>query len=341
MKWVGSRIGALLCICGMLWGCGEGKKEDAELVQEQSPDPKAAVASPQPQTPSPQAAAVAVVNGQAIPKAELTARLHAAINRLDLSAPPDDYTLTRLREDTLAELIKIVLIAQEAQKEKVAVTDEEFQQRVKQVQDEYNGKDIRTILKEQERTFDEWAKAQREALLLDKLMEVKLGATLSVSDEEIRQYYDQNQAKYDYPAQVRASQILMYEEEVAKKALQEIRTGADFAEVAKNYSESADADKGGDLDFFAKGTMPPEFDDVLFALNMGEVSGVVKTPYGYQIFKLTGQREAHKVSFEDARPQITALLKKQKRMAAFDLWIGDMQKNANITLNQELIKQVE
>jgi len=340
MKRLGCILGVIVWICWILWGCGSGKEEDTDLGQEQGSE-KVAVASPVSKTPSLPENAVAVVNGQVITNQELAERLHVAVNQLELSSPPDDYTLNRLREDALAELVKKALIAQEAQKQNVTVTDEEFQQRVKQVQDEYNGKDIQSILKEQGKSYAEWEKAQHADVLLDKLLDVKFGATITIADEEVRQYYDRNQAKYDYPAQVRASQILTYEEDVAQKALQEIRSGVDFAEVAKKCSESQDAANGGDLGFFAKGVMPPEFDEVIFALKMGEVSEVVKTSYGYQIFKLTGQREAHKVSFEDAQEQIKTLLKKQKRMAAFDLWFADIQKNSNITLNQELIKQVE
>jgi parvulin-like peptidyl-prolyl isomerase len=161
-----------------------------------------------------------------------------------------------------------------------------------------------------------------------------------VAPEEVRQYYERNKEKYDHPAQVRASQILTYDEATARKALQEIQAGAEFAHVAHKYSESHDAQHGGDLGFFEQGVMPPEFDEVIFSLNMGEVSEVIKTPYGYQIFKLTGQRDAHRTSFEEAKDQIATLLQQQKRMVAADLWLAELRENATILLHQEVIKQV-
>jgi parvulin-like peptidyl-prolyl isomerase len=333
-------VSIVLCICFVTFGCGS-REEAPETSEEQASEDMVSRESQEAETPSLSEDTIAVVNGQAITKQELTERLHAALKQLDVSSPPDEYTLNQRREEVLTELIEKTLIAQQAKAQNITVTDEEFQQVVKRVQDEYGGVDIRTILQEQGKSYNEWEKAQRERVLLDKLIDLSMDSMVAVTDEEVRQYYERNNEKYDHPTQIRASQILTYEKEVAEKAFQEIRSGVDFAEVAKKYSESPDAQNGGDLGFFAKGDMPPEFDEVIFSLKMGEVSKVVKTPYGYQIFKLTGQREAHRVSFEDAKEQIKTMLRKQKRMFAFDFWIAEIRENSEIILNQKLIKQVK
>lgn len=257
-----------------------------------------------------------------------------------MSSPLDEYTLNQLRSTVLEELIKKRLIAQKARGEHLTVTDEEFQQFVQQVQKEYDGANIQEILAQQGKAYEVWAQAQREALLLDKLVDADMGPFTAVTPEEVQNYYERNKEKYDHPAQVRASQILTYEESVAQKALQEIRNGTDFRKVAEIYSESADAANGGDLGFFARGLMPSEFDNVIFSLKMGELSDIIKTPYGYQIFKLTGQREAHRMSFEEAKEQIYNLLKKKKRMVAVDLWLSELRVKAKIVLNYDVIKQV-
>jgi peptidyl-prolyl cis-trans isomerase C len=330
-------MSVVVCICFVVtFGCGS-REEEPELSGEDVVSEEL----PETETLSLPEGAVAVVNGQAITQQEFAERLHAALKQLGLSSSPDEYTLNHLREETLTELIEKTLIAQQAKVQKITVTDEEFQRVVKSVQDEYGGEDIQAILQEQGESYAEWEKAQRESLLLDKLIDLSMDSMVTVSDEEVQQYYERNKEKYDHPAQIRASQILTYEKGIAEKALQEIQNGVDFSEVAKKYSESSDAQNGGDLGFFAKGVMPPEFDEVIFSLKMGEVSKVVKTPYGYQIFKLTGQREAHTVSFEDAKDQITTMLKKQKRMFAFDFWIAEVRENSEIVLNQKLIKRVE
>lgn len=323
--------------CCVIIGCGGG---DSGKSQKQVADETAAEGQSADAPGAPEAA-VAEVNGEPITARDFAARLHRAFDTLDMAAPPDEYTLNRLREEVLTEMVESLLIAQKAEEQGFTVTEEEFRERVEQVQDEYNGEEIHEILEAQGKSYEAWAQAQRETILANKLVSLNMESMITVSDEEVQQYYERNQEKYDHPAQVRASQILTYDEETARKALQDIQAGTPFEEVARKYSESQDAQNGGDLGFFAGGVMPPEFDEVTFSLEMGEVSDVVKTPYGYQIFKLTDRREAHRVSFEEAQNQIRTMLQKQKRMFAFDLWIAELRKNSDIVLHQDVLKQIK
>ena len=339
---------SVVSVVMLLWSCfivaGCGNQEDRTSMSKKQRMNKGKIAGSEntsrSDASSVPAEAVAIVNGQEIAADELAQRLQLAIQQGDNSSPPDEYTLNRLREEALTELIEKTLIEQKAKEQQISVTDEEFDQLVQQVQREYDGKDIQNILQEQDKSYEVWAKEQREKLLLEKLIDANMGSMIVVSPEEVRQYYERNKEKYDHPAQIRASQILTYEENIARKALQEIQSGKDFAKVAVAYSESADAKNGGDLGFFAKGVMPPEFDEVIFPMKMGEVSDVVNTPYGYQIFKLTGRREAHRVELDEVKGQIEHLLEKQKRMLAVDLWMAELQNNAKIVLNHHVIKQV-
>lgn len=339
-----SFVSIVLLLCGILLGCGSSEEEETRISGKQAPEDtlsktghvqESVQSSPLPSQ------VVAIVNGEEITTSELVERLHVATSQLDKTSAIDQYTLNRLRENALQEIVNKRLIAQKATEQNVTVTDEEFQQLVQQVQEEYTSTDIRQILQDQGQSYDEWERDQREALLLEKLIDLNMTSLITVSPDEIRQYYERNQEKYDHSAQVRASQILVYDESTARTALEDIRSGIDFGSVAEKYSESPDANAGGDLGFFDGGTMPPEFDEVIFSLNMGEVSDIVKTPYGYQIFKLTGQREAHRVSFEEVKTSIEQMLKKQKRMFAIDLWMVELQNNAKIVLNHSAIKQVK
>lgn len=343
MKRLGVILSISILLCGGIIGCGGD--EEADLPDNQHEQASTALESNERdalQTAGFSEGVVALVNGQPIMAEELSKRFHAIIeqNDLDSATSPDEYTLYQLKEGALQELVQRTLIAQQAKEQGVTVSAEEIQQRVQQVQAEYNETAIETILQEQGQTYVEWEKAQRENILMEKLTNLNMGSMITVSDEEVRQYYERHEEHYDHPAQIRASQILTYDRERADRALQEIRDGRHFAEVARRYSESSDAQDGGNLGFFAKGVMPPEFDEVLFNLKMGEVSDVVKTPYGYQIFQLTGQREAHRVSFDEAQAQIRSKLEQQKRMFAIDLWITELQANSDIQINHELLTQI-
>jgi len=144
-----------------------------------------------------------------------------------------------------------------------------------------------------------------------------LRAKVRVPERDIERSYNDNIETYSTPEEVRASHILFKtegkkDEEVKAKAeevLKEVRAGKDFAELAKKYSEDeASAKNGGDLDYFSRGRMVPEFDEVAFSLAPGQVSDRVKTQYGYHIIKVVDKKQATMKTLDEVRTQITEQL---------------------------------
>ncbi|HEY3383906.1 MAG TPA: peptidyl-prolyl cis-trans isomerase [Vicinamibacterales bacterium] len=144
------------------------------------------------------------------------------------------------------------------------------------------------------------------------------------TSREIERSYNENLELYSTPAQVRASQILLKtagknEAEVRTKAegiLKEAKATTDFAALAKKYSEDeASAKNGGDLDYFQKGKMVPEFDEVAFALEPGQVSDLVKTQYGFYIIKVTDKKPGTTRTLDEVRPQIADQLAWERAQA--------------------------
>ena len=135
---------------------------------------------------------------------------------------------------------------------------------------------------------------------------------------EVKKYYEDNIDQYSMPEQVRASHILLKTEgkdeaEVKKQAeelLAKVKGGADFAELAKKFSEDEGSrDRGGDLDFFGREQMVPEFSEAAFSLEPGQVSDLVKSNFGYHIIKVAEKRPASTRPFEEVRTQIEDQLK--------------------------------
>lgn len=149
-------------------------------------------------------------------------------------------------------------------------------------------------------------------------------ARTPVSAEDVKRYYDDNIEQYSTPEQVRASHILLEteskdEEEVKKRAealAAKARAGADFAKLAnENTDEEIGKTRGGDLDFFSKGQMVPEFDKVAFSMKPGEISDPVKTQYGYHIIKVTDTRPASTRPMTEVHAQIEDQLKWERAQA--------------------------
>jgi peptidyl-prolyl cis-trans isomerase D len=140
----------------------------------------------------------------------------------------------------------------------------------------------------------------------------------TVSAQDIQRYYEDNRQQFSTPEQVRASHILLKTEgkdeaavrKQAEELLAKIKGGADFAALATKLSEDeVSAEKGGDLDFFGRGAMVKEFDEVAFSLKPGEMSDLVKTPYGFHIIKVTEKREGTTESLDQTRTKIEDTLK--------------------------------
>jgi peptidyl-prolyl cis-trans isomerase D len=138
-------------------------------------------------------------------------------------------------------------------------------------------------------------------------------AKTTVPDADIERAYNEGIAQYTSPEQVRASHILLKTEgkdDAAVKAkaedvLKQAKSGADFAELARKYSEDeSNAKNGGDLDYFGKGKMVPEFDQVAFAMVPGQISDLVKTQFGYHIIKLVDKKPAKVSTLAEVRQQI-------------------------------------
>ncbi len=150
-------------------------------------------------------------------------------------------------------------------------------------------------------------------------------AGLSVSDDDLRKYYAENQARYEQPQERRARHILIKTDAgasadakaQAKAKAQALlvdlkKAPATFADVARKESQDpGSAKQGGDLDWFGRGAMLPDFEKAVFALKKGELSEVVETEFGFHLIELTDLRGGDKRSFESVRAEIDAEVKKQ------------------------------
>ena len=147
-------------------------------------------------------------------------------------------------------------------------------------------------------------------------------AKITIPPSEVERYYNENIQQYSTPEQVRASHILLKtdgknDEAVKAKAEDVLKQAkapnADFAALAKKYSEDeASAQQGGDLNYFGRGRMVPEFDTAAFSMEPGQISDLIKTQYGYHIIKLTDKKPATTKSLDEVKQQITDQLAFEK-----------------------------
>jgi len=142
------------------------------------------------------------------------------------------------------------------------------------------------------------------------------------------------------PEMVRASHILTSTEDDAKNAEGELQRGADFASVAKEYSKDLTKDRGGDLGYFKKGQMIPEFEKVAFSIKIGDVSNIVKTRFGYHIITVTDKKQAVYREFNEVKDEVRTMLVRDAQRKSFEDFTTTLKTKAKIVINEELLAEI-
>lgn len=197
----------------------------------------------------------------------------------------------------------------------------------------YTPADIQKFYDSNKKDYRVPEKANFKVLVFDPM---QYRPNIPVSDKEIEDYYIKNKATLVQPEKIRASHILVLVKDwkdtnavaAAQKKIQtilsEIKGGADFAAEAKKYSDDGSGKNGGDLGYFTKGQMVPQFEAAAFKLNTGEVSDIVQTQYGFHIIKVTDKQGSTATpTLEQVKAKVIDEIKKEKAQASFRAAVYD------------------
>ncbi|WP_078409434.1 peptidylprolyl isomerase [Priestia abyssalis] len=254
------------------------------------------------------------------------------IARVDGKAISQDQLYNLLVEQggqaALDALIDQTIIESEAEKQKIDIADEEIENELKLLEESYGGEEA---LKAAMETSGISLADVKKDLSLNLTIEKLLKSRISVTEEEMTTYFDENKESFATAEQVKASHILVEDETTAKKVKDKLAGGEDFSVLAKEYStDTTTKEQGGDLGFFAKGEMVAEFEEVAFSLKPDEISEPVKTEYGYHIIKLVEKQEAKEANYEESKSEIKELLTSEKMQTEYTTWLEEKKEEYNI-----------
>ncbi|WP_152394110.1 peptidylprolyl isomerase [Paenibacillus guangzhouensis] len=254
----------------------------------------------------------------------------ASVNGADITKDQlYDAMLEAGGTSTVNSLIMYEVVGQEAKKEKITVSEADIDKEVENIKKSYGSEEgFNQMLTQYNLTLEALRKEMVPQVQLTKLLTPKV----SVTDQEVKDYYEANKASMSTPEQVRASHILVKTKEEADAIEKELKGGADFATLAKEKStDTGSKANGGDLNFFGKGQMVPEFEEAAFKLKVGEISEPVKSDYGYHIIKVTEKKEAINPTLDDKKVEIKEQLTKQKISEMSSEYIQGLRDKAKIT----------
>ncbi len=299
------------------------------LFAADKPKPKAP-AAPAPAKPAAEKAAslpevVALVEGAEIKGAELEKNFNGFLASRQIpedALPPAERS--RGYQMILEEMIKEKLIAKRAAA--IKVTDEEVTETFKKFTANLGPEEeVKKQIEASGQTIEAIRENIRTSLRQDHWLDAEIEKTGGVSDKDAETFYKENTDKFASPAEVRASHILVrippeskpevvVEKQKAAQAIAErVKKGEDFAKLAKELSEDPSAkENSGDLNFFAKEQMVPEFSEAAFKMKKDEISEPVRSQFGYHVIKVTDRHDAGTLELEKVKPKLLAYLKGQK-----------------------------
>lgn len=291
--------------------------------------------------------AAAVVNGTVIPMANIDKEMENFQKQLaHMGQSIDDAKLLDMKKNILGRMIDTEILYQESQKKGFTVDDEEANQEMQKIKERFpSEEEFDKQMELSGRTEESLLNDIKRGKAIEKLIDKEVGENIVVSEKDAKEYYDSNPNFFTQPEQVRASHILIKvapdadeaEKAKAKLRIEEIKQklddGADFAELAKEFSEGPSAPRGGDLGKFSRGRMVPSFEEAAFALDVGQVSDVVETQFGYHLIKVVEKEEASTTPFEDIKDKIQEFLKMQKMNEEVGNYLAALKEKADITNN--------
>jgi len=292
------------------------------------------------------------VNGDEVHAAEISLMMQNV--RGYLNSQGQQVTEEQVFQMASQRIVEQKLLAQEARRLGLKPDQQRLAEMMKMTEQQVGGR---------EKLVQTLASGGTEIAQLEKTFtEMELGRvfiaqqiqpTVTVTEEDIQTFYNENPQFFENGEQVQARHILFKVEETAdeatdtaarskaEKARERALAGEDFAKLATELSEGPSGPRGGDLGYFEKNQMDPQFADVAFALKVGEISAVVKTQFGYHVIKVENRRPAGTVPLEEASPQIGEMLRSQKAADATGQLVQTLGQKADIQFYDEQGNKVD
>lgn len=338
-----------LVLAMALAACSKEHAASASTNPSVGQPPAASATQPAPEPPSQPVPAelpevIARVNGEVIDKEEFQKAIRNVEQRAGAPVPADQRD--RIFRGVLDQLIAYHLLTQETVARKIDVPEAEVEARMTAMQQQFPSADaFKQELVKQKLTVEELRDSARSDMRVAKMLEQEVNTKVAVQLQDVTDFYEKNPDKFRQGERVRASHILIRTpekvDEKTKEAarakaaavLAQVKAGEDFAALAKQHSQDpGSAPNGGDLGYFVQGQMVGAFERAAFALQPGQVSDLVETPFGFHIIKVADKQAERTVSLEEVRPQIEQFLQNQQRQERTQAFIDALKAKGKIQI---------
>ena len=291
----------------------------------------------------------AEVNGERILMSELDRDMKMAMAANPGLAPEaNKEAYTKMKNEILDYLINQELMFQEGKKAELLANDKEIEAETMKVKQNFRSQaEFEQALKQQGLTENKYQDLVKRVMTMRKVIDAKVRPLAKpVTDAEISSFYESHKQNFVDKEKVKASHILIkassnasaQEKAEAKEKIESIlkeisQDGSNFADLAKKYSQCPSASQGGDLGFFNRGDMVKPFEDSAFSMQIGQVSGIVETNFGYHIIRVVDKKQNRQLALDEVSGQIKEALSDEALNVALADWLKPLREKASIKVN--------
>jgi peptidyl-prolyl cis-trans isomerase SurA len=274
---------------------------------------------------------VARVGDRGITAAEVYRGLYPQGQPEDAKADPD------AARRVVEQLVERALILAWAEANGLRVSDDDVEARLRLIRADFGARDFVSYLKSQGLALETFKEIVRDDVAVEAAIEAAVVDKVSVSYDDVVAYYNVKADEFEVPAEYHLKQIITEDKAKAKASLAKLEYGATFEEVARELSISPDRHMGGDVGYTTLDALPPEVGAVVKELPPGRSSSVIETPYGFEIVKVVGVREARRKPLAEVRTEIEDRLRTEREEEAYARWLEELKKTAKISVDESAL----
>lgn len=280
---------------------------------------------------------VIVVGSRRITTDELSKDMKFISSGMDMLVLDND----RIRNELIERIIDHYLILEYGKQKKISLSEAEFESALKEITKEYTEDWFQEALLRGYSDFEQWKDQLREQLLVEKIITRVSESIARPSRQDIEQYFEENKDEFWSPPRVRFMQIVTRDKEQAHDLLKQLHNGEDMSSLARKYSTGPEAENGGEVGWVAQGILHESMEEVIFSMAPGKMSPVVKTPYGFHIFKVLSVRQGGAKELGEVRKEIGSILREQSREVFINKWLQELRTHFEVTVNMDQVNKLE
>jgi len=290
---------------------------------------------------------VAIVNDEVVTLYELNTRMQAVtgIPSEKLKNKSEKMYL-ETRRKVLDDLIDQKIALEKIKELKIKVTDKEVDQTIERIKtdNQLTQEDLVAELKEQGSSYESYRESVKRELERIRLINYEVKSKIIIREEEIEEYYNTHRDEFTSEGRVRLALIFLKQKDPADKdearslyqkardILSMIKSGKNFADLERKFSDGPGASEGGDLGVFKMSELNPEMAEIIKDLSAGDVSGPIIRPYGIRIIKVEEKDGGGEKSLEQVRNAIQTILYRKELNKKYSAWIKALRKKAYIKI---------